>query len=208
MDNKFKWDMFITSFFPLWISIITFDLWVIFNGIDMRALSDKSVAGFMKYTYSIAPVEITSIAIVIVVNIISICRINSFLELKNSSSNKSIGRVIRVKRANKLTSEFLLAYILPMIAFNFSNLRDVVLFLIYFLVLAYLCIRNNNVYTNIYLEFLGYKMYECDIECCVANKYHVYSDSIIISKIDLIAEVENNIKYWDFDNYIYICLGK
>lgn len=24
---KFKWDMFVTSFIPLWISIIIFDLW-------------------------------------------------------------------------------------------------------------------------------------------------------------------------------------
>ena len=27
MWNKFKWDMFITSFLPLWFSIIVSDLW-------------------------------------------------------------------------------------------------------------------------------------------------------------------------------------
>lgn len=27
MWAKFKWDMFVTSFIPLWISIIIFDIW-------------------------------------------------------------------------------------------------------------------------------------------------------------------------------------
>ena len=27
MWSKFKWDMFVTSFIPLWISIIIFDIW-------------------------------------------------------------------------------------------------------------------------------------------------------------------------------------
>ena len=27
MDRKIKWDMFITSFMPLWLSIIVADIW-------------------------------------------------------------------------------------------------------------------------------------------------------------------------------------
>ena len=34
MDKRFKWNMFITSFMPLWISIVVADLWsIIENGI-------------------------------------------------------------------------------------------------------------------------------------------------------------------------------
>lgn len=91
-----------------------------------------------------------------------------------------------------------------MIAFDFGELKSVILFLIYFIVLAFLCIRNNNIYTNILLEFKGYKMYNCDIECTVLNKTEVYSDSIIISANDLTLNESNNVKYWDFENYIYI----
>ena len=29
MNGKFKWDMFITSFIPLWISIMVADIWSI-----------------------------------------------------------------------------------------------------------------------------------------------------------------------------------
>lgn len=32
MWSKFKWDMFVTSFVPLWVSIIIFDVWdIVYN---------------------------------------------------------------------------------------------------------------------------------------------------------------------------------
>ena len=35
MDKKFKWNMFITSFIPLWLTIIVADIWsVIESGIE------------------------------------------------------------------------------------------------------------------------------------------------------------------------------
>lgn len=91
-----------------------------------------------------------------------------------------------------------------MIAFNFGDMQNITLFLIYFAVLAYLCIRNNNIYTNIFLEFKGYKMYTCDLECFILEEKHTYHDSLIISKDDLTQEEGNSVTYWDFDNYIYI----
>ena len=34
MWSKFKWDMFVTSFIPLWVSIIIFDVWdIVYNAI-------------------------------------------------------------------------------------------------------------------------------------------------------------------------------
>lgn len=112
--------------------------------------------------------------------------------------------VAKAIKANKLSSEFLLAYILPMIAFDFGNAQNLVLFVIYFSVLAYLCIRNNNIYTNILLEFKGYRIYTCDLTCKVLEDNHTYHDSIVISKSDLTQETGNDVPYWDFENYIYI----
>lgn len=64
------------------------------------------------------------------------------------------------RRANKLSAEFLLAYILPMIAFDYSTCKGIVLFLIYFCVLSFLCVRNNNVYTNIFFELKNKELNE------------------------------------------------
>ena len=95
-----------------------------------------------------------------------------------------------------------------MIAFDFGDLQNLSLFLIYFAVLAFLCIRNNNIYTNIFLEFKGYRMFICDLECTILEEKHTYHDSLVISRDDLTQEEKNNVSYWDFDNYIYITESK
>ena len=47
---------------------------------------------------------------------------------------------------------------------------------------------------------------DCDIECRVTNDTEIYADSLIISKYDLTQSINNSIKYWDCDNYIYIAV--
>lgn len=204
MWPKFKWDMFITSFIPLWISIIFVDTWNIISSF-VKMWNDKLCVwnniGDCIFSNLLL---IISILIILTIVITSVCGINSFIKRLNNSDNTQHGKIIKARKANKLSSEFLLAYILPMIAFDFGELKSVILFLIYFAVLAFLCIRNNNIYTNILLEFKGFKMYNCDIECTVMNATRVYSDSIIISADDLTLNEGNNVNYWDFENYIYI----
>lgn len=200
--------MFITSFIPLWLSILVFNVWGIVSNIYENMCKNSGFVEILDFIFKTNTLEVISIIIILIINCVSIVSINIFLKDKNSLEIKPSGKIIEVKRSNKLSSEFLLAYILPMIAFDFSDLRKIILFIIYFLVLAILCVRNNNVYTNILLEFKGYKMYECDIECSVLNGKYIYKNSLIISKNDLMTEKDNEILYWDFDNYIYICLGK
>lgn len=206
MGKKFKWDMFVTSFIPLWISIIVIDVWEIVNNfVKDWDPKDTAISNFKNLSINNALLWITILIVgVLVVN--SLLGIKHFIKARNAAINKHKGIVRLARRANKLTSEFLLAYILPMIAFNFGDAKYIVLFIIYFTVLAILCIRNNNVYTNIYLEFLGYKMYDCDIECSVLNSTHVYKNSLIISPVELTTEIDNEVSYWDFENYIYIVL--
>lgn len=147
-----------------------------------------------------------SIIVVIAVVTISIRGINNFLKQKESLSNLPSGEITRAEKSGNISAEFLVAYILPLIAFDFTSLMGVVLFLIYFSVLAYLSIRNNYIYTNILLEFKKYKMYNCDITCNVMNSHQSYSNSLIISKVDLTQYVNKSINYWDFENKVYIAM--
>lgn len=205
MWQKFKWDMFVTSFIPLWLSIVVLDVWdTISLAIEKWETNNELVVNIKNVICS-SCVQVISIAVIVILVLCSIVGINSFLKKKLTiKSNHPKGTVKKATKANKLSSEFLLAYILPMIAFEFGDPQKLVLFLIYFLVLAYLCIRNNNIYTNILLEFKGYRIYTCDFECMVANENHIYHDSIVISKTDLTQEEGNELPYWDFENYIYI----
>lgn len=205
MWKKFKWDMFVTSFIPLWLSIIVIDVWTIVLFIlDNWNRKGKLSDNLINVLYGNC-IQLVSIAVIFILVLVSIVGINSFLDKKLDKGKKQLpkGKIEKVAKANKLSSEFLLAYILPMIAFDFGNPQNIVLFIIYFSVLAYLCIRNNNIYTNIFLEFKGYRIYTCDLTCEVLGD-HTYHGSIVISKSDLTQEEGDDVHYWDFENYIYI----
>lgn len=214
MSGLFKWNMFFTSFLPLWASIIVSDIWTVIlegykfvNGLDTVPITiNDFVHEVFRFAGSV-PIQLVSILILLLHIAVSTHYITKEIKLQENSSNKEEGCILRAKRANKLTAEFLLAYILPMIAFDFGSLDSIALFLIYFVVLSFLCVRNSNVYTNIFLEFKGYKMYECDIECGVMNKKYVYTDCIVISKENLTQPLPRKIQYFDFENYIYIDIG-
>lgn len=196
--------MFVTSFIPLWFSIVVLDIWNLIKQSIAIWSTDDDFCSNICSCFAASMVQIISVVVIAIVVLISISGINTFITDRRASRNNPRGKIIKARKANKLSSEFLLAYILPMIAFDFGDLQKIVLFIIYFTVLAILCIRNNNIYTNILLEFWGYKMYTCDIECDVINKKHIYYDSLIISEDDLTLCEGNEISYWDFDNYIYI----
>lgn len=202
---KFKWDMFVTSFIPLWISIIIFDLWDL---VDEAVASYSKEETLLEKLCSFAldnTIQIISITVIVIMVVFSICGINKFLRNRENSQQNPTGTILKTKKANKLSSEFLLAYILPLIAFDFSDLKSIALFLTYFIILAFLCIRNNNIYTNIMLEFKKYRIYSCDIQRpAPGNQTIIYYDSLIISKEDLISLENKKVKYWDCDNYIYI----
>lgn len=205
MWSKFKWDMFVTSFIPLWISIIIFDIWDLIDyAITDYPKKGKSLEKLLSFACDNI-IQFISIIVIIIVVTFSIHGINKFLKDRENSRQNPTGTILKAKKANKLSSEFLLAYILPLIAFDFSNLKSIALFLTYFAILAFLCIRNNNIYTNIMLEFKKYRIYSCDIQRPAPGKQTIiYYDSLIISKEDLTSLQNKKIKYWDCDNYIYI----
>lgn len=206
MDKRFKWNMFITSFIPLWLSIVVADIWSIIEyGINNWSHKHNIVYNLSK-AFQANVVSILVVLVTILLMIISICQINKFLRDKCSNDEPPKIKIKKARKTNNLSSEFLLAYILPMVAFDFTALKSVVLFAIYFAILAFLCIRNNNVYTNIWLEFKGYKMFLCELEAVRAGRAYTYNECLVISKNNLTTKIDKDMDYWDFDNYIYIDL--
>lgn len=207
MDNKFRWDMFITSFLPLWLSIFIEDIWNIVQVGINDWCCNKSFLENLKFTLQETIVCVVVVIVVCIVMITSMCSVNAFLKDKYGIDSPPCTKVNSAVRANNLSSEFLIAYILPMIAFDFSELKSVISFTIYFGMLAFLCVRNSNVYANIWLEFKGYRMYICKLERKILGETCKYNDCLVISKQNLTSMTGKNIKYWDFDNYIYIDLS-
>lgn len=184
MGKLFKLAMFITSFIPLWITIIFINiLSIVRNNTNL-------------YT------EYIVIILIIIGNLIStVVILRSMASIQPSKYNSYI--VIEAKQEKGITSEFLLSYVLPLFAFDFTQWDGVIQFLIYFIVLAFLCVRNNNVYANLIFEIKRYKFYECELQW----KSEPNSDPIqvmVISKSNLWSQKGNTIKIASLNKPFYL----
>ncbi len=150
--------MYYLSFFPLWLTILF---------IDIKSLID---GGADKWT------EIIGLAGIIIVFFISALIL--FMKFYVSDDEKYTFTIQDAKESKTITADFLLTYILPLIAFDFRQWDEVVKFLIFFFTLGYLCIRHSYLSTNILLEFMNYRMYDCKL----LNGDYKEVKRIIISK--------------------------
>lgn len=205
---KFKWHMFITSFIPLWVAIVFIDVWDIVVGFIKNWTKDISFWQNLSGCLIMFLLPIISVIIILIVSIISINGINAFIKTRQKGKN-NYAVIKNAKKESRLTTEYLLSYILPLIAFDFSCLRDVILFLIVFAVLAILCIKNNNLYTNIYLELRHYNIYTCDIGISIMDKENEYFNCFVLSKEDLTQNIGEQLNMWEFENQnSYIIINK
>lgn len=159
MFKLFSISLYFVSFFPLWVSVLFIDILSI-----MKSRTEKGT-------------EYISIGCILIAMFISIIVI--FHEIHKCGREGSTKQTIKVAREEKtITAEFLLSYILPLFAFDFTLWHQVVLFLVFFITLGYLCIRHNYYSINIVLEIVGYRFFHCSL----SNSDHVQTEQLIMSK--------------------------
>ncbi|MBS5982334.1 MAG: hypothetical protein KIC67_06925 [Clostridium butyricum] len=184
MNKFFKCAMFFTSFIPLWITIIFID-----------GLNIYKEEAFIK-------TEIISILCILIIFIVSLIAIY-FSMISVREIDYKPYKIEKAIQEKGITSEFLLSYVLPLFAFDFTRWDSVVQFLIYFIILAFLCIRNNNVYANIIFECMGYKFYACEL-IWVPEPTISQMEGIIISRSNLCANKGNTIDIATMNKPFYI----
>ncbi|MBR6094061.1 MAG: hypothetical protein IKP92_03445 [Lachnospiraceae bacterium] len=138
-----SFSMYFLSFVPLWITVLF---------INIKSLID---GGGDKWTEIIS---ITGILLGLLVSLIIL-----FVKFFVIDDEKYVLSIQEAKESKTITAEFLLSYILPLFAFDFTQWDEVVKFLIFFLIFGFLCIRHNYFSVNIILEILHYRMYECSL---------------------------------------------
>ena len=106
------------------------------------------------------------------------------------------------KESKTITAEFLLSYILPLFAFDFTQWDEVVKFLIFFLIFGYLSIRHNSFSVNIILEIMHYRMYDCSL----MNADGKAVDRTVISKNILSTSKGKDIEVKILNNEYYLDL--
>ena len=135
--------LYFTSFLPLWLSILFID-------VKSRFENTENL-----WT------ERISISIILLASLISLVVL--LFAFAANSKEGSLKVMIKDSVDDKtITSE--LSYILPLFAFDFTKWDQLVLFLVFFVTLGFLCIHHNHFSVNIWLEILNYKMFTCELE--------------------------------------------
>lgn len=145
MSKLFTSALFFISFAPLWLSVIFVD--------TMSLLEGTPSPGIEK-------IGISTILVVFSISLIFVLK-NLRVEATSEAERYTI---LTVTEEKTVTSEFLLSYILPLFAFDFTQWKSVVLFFVFFLTLGFLCIKHETFTVNIVLEVFGYQFYGCDLE--------------------------------------------
>ncbi|EMG35186.1 hypothetical protein [Streptococcus oralis] len=177
MSKLFFFSLYFTSFTPLWLSVLF---------IDIKSYIENSQS---------TVVEFYSIIVILIIWLISILIIKMVLFSKYEEGTTRF-ILNSVKEEKSIASEYLLSYILPLFAFDFTKWDSVILFLIFFVTLAFLCIRHNYFSVNIVLEVLKYQVYSCEIE----NDDQISLTTSIISRKNLMAKKGEEIRLKALNN--------
>ena len=104
--------------------------------------------------------EIISIILIIIGMVISLYVLLCCLK-RARKEEQQVCIIEKAIEQKSITADFILAYILPLLAFDFTQWAQVVLSLVFFLTLGMLCIRHNYLVLNIVLDLMRYRFYEC-----------------------------------------------
>lgn len=137
--------MYYLSFLPLWVSII------IINGISI-VRNDRCLW-----------IERISIPVILFGIIISSLIVYKWIT-KKGKQNREIYTIESAKEVKFITAEFLMSYVFPLLAFDFTQWDGILLFLLFFSAFGFLVYRHNYFCTNIALELCKYKVYECELK--------------------------------------------
>ncbi|WP_313990139.1 hypothetical protein [Gemella morbillorum] len=174
-----------TSFLPLWVSIIFIDI------ISLLENSDDIMT------------EIISVVIIFLISFFSFIMLYNFLS-KKSKEGSIIVTLNSIVEEKNVTSEYLLSYILPLLAFDFTKWDKIILFLIFFITLVFLYIRHNYFSVNILLELVGYKIFKCQVE----NTDKVLIDTYILSRRNLMISKGERIYIKSLNNQLKLDFGE
>ena len=93
---------------------------------------------------------------------------------------------------------FLTTYIIPLVCFQFENLRYIITFIVILFVIGLIYIRTDLFYANPTLAILGFRIYKISGEF---RNGEIRNGKILITKN--ILSVEDRIKYFKLDERIY-----
>lgn len=172
MSILFLPSLFFLSFLPLWLSVAFIDVLSILESNANLWTEAVSLVLIVLGTLASSWIVITQMR-------------------RQTMSNYTEPTIKRASKQKAVTAEYLLSYILPLFAFDFTKWTQVVLFLIFFATLAFLCLKHHYVYANIVLELRGYTCYECSLQNTDGSEF----ETVVVSANELTGMLNHRIHY-------------
>ena len=175
--------MYYLAFTPLWILVVLTDIFSIMdNEADLytERISIPFLFGAFLVALHIVRKELTSEKVDNV----------QPMHLKN------------VKEEKFAVAEFMMSFVFPMFAFDFTKYQGILLFSVFFLMFGWLCIKHNYLCVNVVLEIMKYKIYDCE---CV-NMDKIKYEKKILSNRRLIEQSNTTVLTRRINNeYLFDC---
>lgn len=145
MIQGFSLGLYIVSFAPLWLAILF---------TDIVSLVETDTNHWTEW------ISIVSILIAFIIG--SIITYLGFRMAEHNTSCRKEFVLVNAVEEKTITSDMILTYVLPLIAFDFTKWDQMALFILFFGILAFLCVRHNYYFVNVMLELVaGYRVYKC-----------------------------------------------
>lgn len=187
-----KWIFFISSYIPLYfIFIIQGILSLIDNYIQYNSTIDESypLSLLLPYTRenTFLKDNIGSIGLIIFFIILSLVSFQLLKStLKDTGRTSDFCKLYNIQKYNPAITEYILVYILPFISTSIFEIKDLITFIIVFLIIGILQVKNDLVYTNPVLYILNYNIYTFK-----KDSPDAFNDSILITT-DSILELKRS----------------
>ncbi len=141
----FEISVYYLSCLPLWLSIFFIDVVSLCRGTEHGWTEWLSIDAILLAT--------------------AMCGIYTYLWIKGAETPAGEKYIIdKAKEERFAAVEFMMSYVFPLFAFEFTQWDGVVLFLIFFGCFGFLVHRHRIFSTNPVMELLGYRVYECDLK--------------------------------------------
>ena len=165
------------SFLPLWVAILFID------GLNWFYKRDDHL-----FT------EWISIALIIFLSVVSIIFQEKFLQNQKIQNIEEYG-ILKAREDKIKISDYLVAYVIPLLAFDFTKWYEAALFVFIFSILGVHAVHHNIFQSNLILECKGYRIYECEL---LSGKQTI--GKYVVSKIFLNEKIGKKIRTKKINN--------
>lgn len=175
MITKFsKWILYISSYIPLYL------IYIVNNIFDVYSAYEK-IRYKNQYSFylllSNSKINITIIIIFSILILVSASLL--FLIIYVISKSTSYNKFYSIEKNNEKINEYVLMYVVPFITMQSDSCKDLFMFLIIFIVIGIISVKNDLVYVNPVLYFFKYNIYLFKEENSICKNILITKYSII-----------------------------